>query len=276
MSAQQVHSRRTFMVQSLASMSALGAGVVVGRKLFGDPTQIAARISDAPASHALIPALQKGTQALEALESVKDYRATFAKKELIGRKLIDTQMDLRFREDPFSVYLKFLSPHAGREALFVKGENDDKLLVRDVGFAGLVGTVALDPTGSYAMDENRYPVTMIGMKLMAVTVLEQWLAATKMGGVDANLYPKARIGQTACTAIETLQANATRPAKFHTTRLYLDNETGYPIRVQQYDFPKRRGAQPVLVEDYLYRNIRTNVGLTDMDFNRKNPAYNLS
>jgi len=58
------------------------------------------------------------------------------------------------------------------------------------------------------------------------------------------------------------------------TRLYIDKSTNLPVRVQQYGWPTKRKGTPELVEDYYYTNIRTNTGLTDADFNPKNPAYN--
>ena len=33
------------------------------------------------------------------------------------------------------------------------------------------------------------------------------------------------------------------------------------------------GQKPVLVEDYLYQNLKTNVGLPDIDFDPANPKY---
>jgi hypothetical protein len=45
------------------------------------------------------------------------------------------------------------------------------------------------------------------------------------------------------------------------------------VRLQNYDFPSRRGGKPELVEDYFYTNFRANTGLTDLDFDTRNPAY---
>ncbi len=34
------------------------------------------------------------------------------------------------------------------------------------------------------------------------------------------------------------------------------------------------GGQPQLLEEYTYLNVKLNVGLTDADFDDKNPEYN--
>jgi hypothetical protein len=57
------------------------------------------------------------------------------------------------------------------------------------------------------------------------------------------------------------------------TRLYIDNATRLPIRVQQYGFPKKSGGQPPLIEQYTYSNLKTNLGLSSKDFDHKNPGY---
>lgn len=265
-------TRRDLLEKSLRA-AGLCAGALFVRPAFADPTQIASKIDEAPATHPLIPALKAAASSLSTLELIQDYTSTFAKTELVGRRTVKARMSLKLRHDPLSVYLRFIEPHAGREVLFVDGMHDNMLLAHETGLAGLVGTVTLDPRGSYAMDENRYPVTMLGMKTMVEVVIEQWLSETKMSGISVNFYPHARIGETACKAIETSHQDPGQGAKFQMTRLYIDAEHGWPIRVQQYGFASKRAKQPQLVEDYLYRDIRPNVGLSDVDFSPRNPDY---
>ena len=73
---------------------------------------------------------------------------------------------MKVRHEPFSVYMHFDEPHAGREVIFVEGRNNNNLLVHEAGFASLIGTLELEPTGSQAMAENRYPITKAGIQKM--------------------------------------------------------------------------------------------------------------
>jgi len=270
-----LETRRSFLTNSIASIAAAGTGVIVGRQLFADPTQIASKIAEAPESHPLLPALKMGSECLKALEEIKDYQAVFVKQELNGRKLTKSTMDLKLRNDPFSVYLKFQAPHKGREVLYLKGKNKNMLRVHDVGFAAsLVGTLSIDPNGSMAMDGNRHPVTEIGLHNMTTQIVEHWLTETKMTDMSVNFFPKARIGQKSCQAIEAKHSNPASGAEYHTLRLYVDSETKLPIRVQKYAFPARKQGQAVLIEDYYYSQLKTNVGLSDTDFSEKNRHYN--
>jgi len=41
-----------------------------------------------------------------------------------------------------------------------------------------------------------------------------------------------------------------------------------------YDWPTTPGGEAPLIEEYTYYNVKLNVGLTDLDFDKTNPAYN--
>ena len=108
-------------------------------------------------------AIKLAKEVQENLKKIKDYEATFAKKEVVGRKLIQSEMYVKFREQPFSVYIKYLNPHAGREVIYVAGRNKDKLLAHGEGITSIVGTIKLKPDSKDALEENRYPITMFVM-----------------------------------------------------------------------------------------------------------------
>ncbi len=46
-----------------------------------------------------------------------------------------------------------------------------------------------------------------------------------------------------------------------------------PIRYEQYDWSGVAGDRPELVEQYTYLDLKLNVGLTDADFDKRNPSY---
>ncbi|QDU38173.1 hypothetical protein Mal4_24960 [Maioricimonas rarisocia] len=265
-------TRRNWLRTTAQTATGLLAGAWVGSALMAD-SRIAARIEEAPSEHPLVPALQMAARSRDRLDAVEDYEATFVKSEVIGRRLTSSRMKLKLREKPFSVYLKFLEPHAGREVLYVANRNGGKLLVHEVGLASLVGTISLDPNGKLAMEENRYPLTMLGMRTMVDTVMQQWLSETKLDDISVNYFPKARVGKLHCKVIESTHASRRPETKFQMTRLYLDADSGLPIRVQQYGFPARQGDRAPLIEDYLYLDLETNVDLEDIDFDPSNARY---
>jgi hypothetical protein len=91
--------------------------------------------------------------------------------------------------------------------------------------------------------------------------------------VDVKYFPNAKLGETACQAVQITHKQQRRELKYHLSRVYFDKETKLPIRAERYGWPTRPGEKPPLVEEYSYSNLRTNVGLKAADFDTRNPNY---
>ena len=226
-------------------------------------------------SHPLAPLLERAYESRKALDAVQDYEAVFAKREVVGRKLLKSTLQIRLREEPFSVYLKFLDTgNKGREVLFVAGTNAGKIMVHEEGISrSLLGTMNFLPDDRTVMAENRYPITMVGMRTLVDTVIKQWEAEGQFGEVDVQFRPASKLEGRNCDVLESSHPQPRNQFKYHLTRLWIDGETRFPVRVEQYDFPARAGDQPPLVEEYTYTKIKVNAGLTNRDFDKANPAY---
>jgi hypothetical protein len=218
-------------------------------------------------------ALNLAEESRKALEDVKDYTAVFSKRELLNGRLLSQTMDLKIREKPFSVYLKFVEPHAGREVIYVDGANQNKLLVHEEGVKAIAGTVSLSPTSADAMAENKYPLTRLGMRKLLEAITTQWEEDLKHDDTKVKFFPNAKLADAQCTAIETTHTEQKPEYKFKMTRLFLDKETKLPIRVEQYGWPTQADQKPPLAEEYTYSKLKVNAGLTDEDFSTKNPKY---
>lgn len=223
--------------------------------------------------HPLVPVLNMAYEARKAVEAVKDYTATFIKQELIDKRVRKTVMNLKLREEPFSVYLYFVDPYKGREVIYIDGKNKNQLQVHETGLLSVVGTVSLAPTSPDAMNGNKYPVTMIGLRTMLERVIEQWENEAQFGEVEPKYYPEAKLGDLPCRCIESKHPQPRNQFKSHMTRLYLHGESGLPVRVEQYAWPAGKDQPPQLFEEYSYMNLKTNVGLQDADFDTRNPNY---
>lgn len=57
----------------------------------------------------------------------------------------------------------------------------------------------------------------------------------------------------------------------------MDDEYNLPIRYEAYDWPRNGDSvsQDDLLEEYTYVNLKTNVGLSDRDFDPANSNYNM-
>lgn len=242
----------------------------------GDPNNAKEDLPKPPIddAHPLYLPLQEAYKARNALALVKDYEAVLVKRELIGRRLMKATMNLKLREEPRSFYLKFVEPNAGREVIYNEGRLNNQMQIHEAGFKSLVGTVLRAPNAPDVMAENRYPANMVGLKVMLDKVIKQWEEEGKFGEIETKKYPDARLPTgEACIAYESLHPVPRDQFKFHITRLWIDSKTGLAIRVEQLGFPQKGDKQPPVLEEYTYGAIKTNLKLTDADFDVRNKAY---
>lgn len=234
-----------------------------------------AQESAQPAQHPLIPAIELARQSQEVLKQVTDYHCTLIKRELINGQLVSQRLDMKLREAPFSVYMKFEHPSPGREILYVDGQNQNQILVHETqGLATLVGgTVSLAVNSPHVMAENRHPVTDVGMRRMLQLLIAQWEQETQFTESDVKFYPEARLRETPCEVIEASHPRPRKQFPFHMTRLFLEKQTRLPIRIENYGYPQQANQPAPLIEEYTYLNLRANLDLTAMDFDSRNQSY---
>ena len=126
--------------------------------------------------HPLAPAIQIARAALENIQTnVKDYTATLVKRERVNGKLNEPEsMFLKVRQEPFSVYMGFVTPERlkGQEVIYVAGQNGGNMLAHGVGLQKLIGMIQLAPTSPLAMAGQRYPITEIGIENLTRRLIE--------------------------------------------------------------------------------------------------------
>ncbi|HLJ10504.1 MAG TPA: DUF1571 domain-containing protein [Planctomycetaceae bacterium] len=206
---------------------------------------------------------------LAAQREIKDYTAVFTKKELIKGRMLTQVMDMKFRTKPFSVYFKYRSgAEAGRQAIYVEGKNANNLVVKEVGLKAIAGTMHLRLDNPLVTAENHYPVTTVGIANMLNEAMAAWVHESKMEGtdIDVKFFPNAKLGEVPCQAFQVTHKIHQRDLKFHIGRVYFDKETKLLVRAERFGWPRHAGEKAPLVEDYIYSNVKTNVGLTDADF----------
>lgn len=216
--------------------------------------------------------------------NIFDYTALMVKRERVKGKLGDVEyMRIKVRNQretdagakPFSIYMSFLKPKAvkGREVIWVKGENNGKLMVHETGIKGFK-TFYLDPTGWLAMQGNRYPISEAGLENLIIRLIEKATRDRRAGDCHVTYRPGAKINGRPCSLIEVVHDVKRDPYEFHKAQVFIDDEMQIPVRYASYDWPATQGGKPVLMEEYTYVDVKLNVGLKDIDFDIKNPEYN--
>lgn len=219
-------------------------------------------------THPLEKAIRYAEVSRQAAQKLSSYTATLDRREIVQGKPVQNEAKIKFRAEPFSVYLRFTNKeNAGRQVLFVEGANEGKMMVREAsGLSSLAGTVNLAPDSSLVTANSRHPITRAGVANLADGVIKQWTAEKKYGECDVKYFAEAELNGRPVVVIESSHPQPRREFRFARTRLWMDKETKLPVRLQQYEF-RRGGGEPVLAEDYTYTDIKTDVRLSDRDFN---------
>ena len=231
----------------------------------------AARLPEAP----IIRALREIDECQARHEMVRDYVCTFSKRERInGRLTTPHVMAMKVRNHPRSVYLKFRRPAAGREAIYIEGRNDGKVLAHEVGLKRLLaGTLSMEPNCDMAMEECRHPITQAGIGPLLDTIEARWSSELDPSESLVNFRDGQLVDSRPCMLIETTHPRHEPHFLFYQVRVYIDKEHGLPVRFEAYDWPTCPQAAPALVEEYTYTDLKLNVGLGDVDFDISNAAY---
>ncbi len=61
---------------------------------------------------------------------------------------------------------------------------------------------------------------------------------------------------------------------FSLAEIIIDPARQLILSFRSFGWPAVKGDPPPVLESYTYHDVQTNVGLTDADFDTKNPAYN--
>jgi hypothetical protein len=186
-------------------------------------------------------------------------------------------MDMKFRQQPFSVYFHGHSKHkAGREVIFVAGQNDGKLIVHEVGLKSIVGTMSLKPEDPKVMDTNRYPITEVGIAKIIESAVGIWNNEKRTldsANIEVHIVRAVEVAAMECEVVEIAHHHQQPGLEYQIGRVYVDKATRLPVRAELYGWPATSGGEPPLLEQYTYTNVKTNVGLSDADFDPQNRDY---
>jgi hypothetical protein len=201
-------------------------------------------------------------------ETITDFTATFLKQERISGELRDQETaDMKWRAKPFSVYMKYTEGDKGREALYVEGQHDNKLLVHPGGFLGPLIQIQLAPDAERVMKDNLRPITAAGMTNMLSAIVSQCELAKKNGDLKLEYLGKTEVGgRKVYTIKRTLPQKKIYPCK--ELVIFIDCDTITPLGTDAYDWDGQ------LLSKYRYNDLKLNPGLTDDDFDRGNKNYN--
>jgi hypothetical protein len=226
-----------------------------------------------------IQLIEKG---VEFLAKTPDYTAQFVKQELVNGSLLDEQeMEMKVRHSPFSVYLKWTTGEAGREILYVDGENDGRLTAHAGGWKARLPAVSLDPNGTIALSESRYPVTKVGLFELSKMMIDVHRDDLKNGRVARceKLDDQVFDGRP-CHAYLVEYKDVKVSEQYRKSIALIDKEWSIPVYTRNFGW--LTGDEPTdaeqldqasLIEFYSYSNIKFRSNLVALDFDHTNEDY---
>lgn len=228
---------------------------------------------------AKIELIEKG---LKFLEKTPDYTAQFIRQELVNGELLDeTEMEMKVRHQPMSIYLKWVTGEAGREVLFVEGQNDGRLIAHAGGWKAKLPSIMLEPTSGMAMAESRYPIQKAGLLMLAKMMLD-------VHKIDLQTKRVARCEKLAdqmfddrpCHVFLVEYKDRKTSDQYRKSIALIDKEWSIPVYTRNYGWltgeapedPDQHDAAS-LVEFYSYSNVKFRPNLIALDFDHTNEEY---
>jgi hypothetical protein len=188
---------------------------------------------------------------------VKGYTAQLVKRERTASGLNPQErIKIFFREKPFSVRMDWIAgKDLASKTLFVKGENDDKLVAMPKGLLSIAGLQTIDPTDKRALRRSRMPITEFGIKLGTQSAMKAWKAAKKRGDlkvVYGGLKRPAELGKRECWEVKRVGYLKPEDDGITEVTFYFDTENWLQIG------SILKGEDDKLIAYYYFRDLRLN------------------
>ncbi len=221
-------------------------------------------------------------QGLLFLKSAGGYTAKMQKQEVVRGNLLDEQtISIKCRNQPFSVYLLWLSGDTGREVLYIDGSHDGKMIAHDGGWKARIPAFSLSTDGSLAMRDARYPVTLAGLQGLIDTMQDVHREDLSRSSFQSCVFESERafIGRP-CYVFTTKYKSPADSPIYRKSVTYIDHEWNVPIHSRHFEWPVSRDFldesqldEATLVESYSFADLSFHQNFTDYDFDRANPEY---
>jgi hypothetical protein len=199
---------------------------------------------------------------------VTGYTCTLVKTErLDGKVQPEETIAVWFREEPFSALLEWeKNARLAKRSLYVKGQNNDKLLVLPNGrILSLAGVVSRDPDGPSAKSSSRYPQTEFGIKIGTERTVNDWEAAKARNALHVDyLGPKKvpEVGDRVCYVFHRSHYDKPEQDGIIDATMYIDKDTWLQVG-------SVLKSDDGLVGQYFFRDIKLNPDFKPDTFTRK-------
>ncbi|MEW6358406.1 MAG: DUF1571 domain-containing protein [Planctomycetota bacterium] len=207
------------------------------------------------------------TACLARSQKLDQFTQTFTKRERVGGELQKTEtMFLKYRAEPFSLYMKWTEePNKGREVIYVEGKNKGKAVLHE--YVGPLNVfIKLDPDSAEAKKRSRRTIKQAGIRNATKSLFDMSEKARKRGDMRIKVMGVEKVNDREVVVLCRLLERRD-DYDVYMTMIYIDTEYMLPVKVAGYDWDQLLGWV------YISGNIKTDVKLSDKDFDPTNPEY---
>ena len=196
------------------------------------------------------------------------YTCTLEKTERLDGKVQPTEeIKVSFREEPFTALLEWeKNARLAKRSLYVKGQNNDKLLALPNGrLLSLAGVVERDPEGASAKSSSRYPQTEFGIKIGTERTVASWVEAKKHDALHVQYLGQkkvAEVGDRVCYVFTRGPYDKPEEDGITEATYYVDKETWLQVG-------SVLKGDDGLIGTYWFRDIKLNPDFKPDTFTRK-------
>jgi hypothetical protein len=188
---------------------------------------------------------------------IQGYECTFKKQERLESKLeLPETIAVKFREQPFSVFFGWLKgERLAKKVLFVRGQNNNMMLVKGAGVLALGGILVREPMGSDAKKSGRYPITEFGIKVGSLRTLAAWEAAQKEGKLTLKydgIKKIKELGDRECYVIKRSDYAKPEEDGITSATFYFDKVTWLQVG------STLKNAEGELIAEYWFADVKLN------------------
>jgi hypothetical protein len=202
---------------------------------------------------------------------VEGYSLIFRKRERVAGKLYPAAKDkyetveVHFREHPFSVYMNWLKePKLAQRALYVEGENDNKVIARPRGLLGAI-VVSRDVDSPDSKASGRYTINQFGLRLALQRTVDHMRKARDRGKLFVRydgLVKLHEVGDRVCYKFVRTPYEPPEEDGVNELTVYIDRENWLQVG------SVLRDADGQLIGEYFFSDIQLNPEFSEAQFTR--------
>lgn len=202
------------------------------------------------------------------VNQIQNYEAIMVKHERVRGHLQDYEYaHIKVRHDPYSVYIKFLKPEkiVNREVIYNSKDNhNDIIQVKQGGLKNPNLTLRIRYDSPIALAGQRYTVKDAGIKKLVNGLRDILLTELKFNPTvtkfdNVKLYGRPGI------LYRLVHSSKHVSQRCMAAEIFIDDELCVPTYFKSWEWGMNN--EPLLVEEYAYKDLRINVELSDKDFN---------